>query len=113
MGVRLETRHDVAVLYLQGSFFGDRDTERLNDTMSRLAAEGNQKVAIDLGGVRRMNSTALGVLVAMHKDYVRRGGRIVLANVDKSLENTLVITRLARLFEIGPTLPEALAKLGA
>lgn len=113
MGVRVETEADVAILHLQGNFFGDRETQKLRSVLRRLASDGNTKVVIDLGGVRRMNSMSLSVLVEMHTNYVKRGGRIILANVDKSMEDILTITRLARVFEIGPTLPEALAKLGA
>ena len=112
MGVRIETDADVAILHLRGDFFGDRETQQLRTVVRQLASDGNTKLAIDLGGVHRLSSMALSVLVEMHTNYVKRGGRIILANLDKRIEDLLTITRLARVFEIGPTLPEALAKLG-
>ena len=113
MGVHLETKADVAVLKLRGNFFGDGDTEKLRRTLRELTADGNVALVIDLGAVRRMNSMALGVLVGVHTNYVKRGGRVILADLDKNLEDLLTVTRLARVFEIGPSLSDALHKLGA
>lgn len=113
MGVQLEQKAEVAVLKLRGNFFGDRDTDKLRRTLRELTADGNLALAIDLGSVRRMNSIALGVLVGVHTNYVKRGGRVILADLDRNIEDLLTITKLARVFEIGPTLPDALRKLGA
>ena len=60
-----------------------------------------------------MNSAALGILVSAHTNYVKRGGRVILAQVDKHLEDLFTITRCVLLFEIGPTLSDALRDLGA
>ncbi len=113
MGVHLENRADVALVRLRGNFFGDGDTDKLRHTLRELTADGNVALVIDLGSVRRMNSMALGVLVGVHANYVKRGGRVILADLDKNLEDLLTVTKLARVFEIGPTLPDALRKLGA
>lgn len=112
MGVHLDNKSDVAILSMSGSFFGDRDADNLNRSIRKLIAEGNVALIIDLGGVHHMNSAALGVLVATHANYVKRGGRVILTQVDKHLENLIVITRLVRVFEIGPTVSDALHQFG-
>jgi len=111
MGVHVETKEDVAIVSLQGNFFGERETEEFRVLLRQLASGGNKKLVIDLGAIGRMNSVGLSVLVELHTNYVKRGGRIILANLGKSMQELLTITRLARVFEIGPTLPEAQAKL--
>jgi anti-anti-sigma factor len=113
MGVHVEQKADLAILKLRGNFFGDRDTDKLRRTVRELAADGNLALVIDLGGVGRMNSMALGVLVGVHTNYAKRGGRVILADLDKRIDDLLTVTKLARVFEIGPSLPEALRKLGA
>ncbi len=113
MGVHLENKAEVAILKLRGEYFGDSDADKLSRMLRDLIADGNAALAIDLGGVHRMNSAALGILVSAQANYVRRGGRIILAQVDKHLEDLLTITRLVRVFEIGPTLSGALHELGA
>lgn len=112
MGVHLENKAQVAIVKLRGNFFGDGDTEKLRRTLRGLAADGNKALVIDLGGVHRMNSAALGVLVGVHTNYVDRGGRVILAHLDKNIEDVLTITRLVRVFEIGPTLSDALHQFG-
>ncbi len=113
MGVHLETQADVAVLKLRGNFFGDGDTDKLRRTVRELSADGNLALVIDLGAVRRMNSMALGILVGVHTNYTERGGRVILANLDKNLVDLIAVTRLARVFEIGPSLSDALNKFAA
>lgn len=113
MGVHLETKADVAVLKLRGNFFGDGDTDKLRRAVRELSADGNLSLIIDLGAVHRMNSMALGILVGVHTNYVKRGGRVILADLDKNLQNLIAVTRLARVFEIGPSLSDALNKFGA
>ena len=112
MGVHVETKADLAVIKLSGNFFGDRETDKLQQVFRQLVAEGNLKLIIDLGNVSNLNSTALGTLVHIHTNYVNRGGRIILANLDKRITDLLTITKLARVFEIGPDMAGALAKLG-
>lgn len=112
MGVHLENRADVAILKLRGNFFGDSETDQLRRALRDLIADGNLALVIDLGGVHRMNSVALSVLVSVHANYAKRGGRVILAHLDKSLEDLLTITRLVRVFDIGPSLAEALHELG-
>jgi anti-anti-sigma factor len=113
MGVHVEMRDDVTVAKLQGNFFADRETAELRTALRRIADGGNKKLVIDLGGSGRMSSVGLSVLVELHTNYVKRGGRVILANLDKGMEELLHITRLARVFELGPSLPEATAKFGA
>ena len=113
MGVHLENKAAVAVLKLSGDYFGDSDADKLSRTLRELIADGNRALAIDLGGVHRMNSAALGILVSAHANYVKRGGRVILVQVDKHLEDLFAITRCVRVFEIGPTLSDALRDLGA
>jgi anti-anti-sigma factor len=111
MGVHVETKADLAVIKLSGNFFGDRETDKLRHVFRQLVSEGNLKLIIDLGKVSNLNSIALGTLVRIHTNYANRGGRIVLANLDKKIEDILTITKLARVFEIGPDMAGALAKL--
>lgn len=112
MGVQLEIHEDVAVLKLSGNFFGGSDTDTLRHMLTKLIGDGNRALVIHLGKVRRMNSMALGVLVNFHKTYRREGGRVILADLE-SIEDLLTVTRLARVFEIGPSFSDALRKLAA
>jgi len=97
-------------LKLSGNFFGDGDTDKLRQVLKELAADGNTALVIDLGAVTRMNSMALGILVGAHESYTDRGGRVILADLDKNMQDMLTVTKLTRVFEIGPSLSDALNK---
>ena len=63
---------------------------------------------LDLAGVPYLDSAALGVLV----DAVRRArdnnGIIYLTNMTPFVQRAFEITRLIKIFQIYPSLPEAL-----
>ncbi|MGB0768643.1 MAG: STAS domain-containing protein, partial [Phycisphaeraceae bacterium] len=68
-----------------------------------------QKMVIDLEKVTYLNSTALGVLIAAHTNFSKRGGKVALSTVEKNIENIFVITKLNKLFQIHDDQAAALA----
>jgi len=109
--VSLEKKGDVAVMKLRGAFFGDGETKELENSLRQLQTSDNKKLIIDLGAVSRINSISMGMLVAAHTNYVKRGGRIILVNLEKQLEDLFTITKLTLLFEIATSYEQALAEL--
>ena len=113
MAVSVESLGDVSVVSPQGSFFGGKETDELEKTFQELQAKENKKMVLDLGRVSHLNSMAIGLLVGAHTNYQKRGGRIILANVDRRINNVFVVTKLSLVFEVANTREEALAALGA
>ena len=70
-------------------------------------------MVLDLGKVSHLNSIAIGILVGTYTNYQKRGGRIILAQVDKRIQNVFVVTKLSFVFEVADSRQEALAALGA
>ena len=99
----------IIVLHLKGNFVGGDETDELQDTVKKLADNGNLKLVIDLGEVSYLNSSALGVLIAAHANYTKRGGKIKLCQLNKNLENLFVITKLSLIFDTYPSEMEAVA----
>lgn len=99
----------IRVLHLKGNFVGGDETDELQDTIKRLAEEGNLKLVIDLGEVAYLNSSALGVLIAAHANYAKREGKVKLCQLNKNIENLFVITKLSLIFETYPSEIEAVA----
>ncbi len=98
---------DLAIVTLRGEFIGGEETDQLRDTLKKLPAEGIKKVIIDLGKVSYLNSTALGVLISAHATFTKAGGKIVLANLTKGIENIFIITKLTLIFDIYSSVDEA------
>ena len=99
----------IVVLELRGNYVGGEETDELRDTIKKLSDEENLKLVMDLGEVSYLNSSALGVLIAAHANYVKRGGKIKLCQLNKNLENLFVITKLSLIFDSYPSQIEAIA----
>jgi anti-anti-sigma factor len=113
MGVRFEQRGDIAIVAPEGNFYGGKETDDLERVIKELQASENKKMILDLGKVSHLNSIAIGLLVSAHTNYQKRGGRILLANVDKRIQNVFVVTKLSLVFELAESREDALKTLGA
>lgn len=106
--IKHSQRDGIEVLTLNGQFIGGEETDKLRDTLTSIAQQEHNRLIIDLTHASYLNSTALGVLISSHANFTKRGGRIALCNISKSIENIFVITKLTLVFEIHPTVEEAI-----
>ena len=58
---------------------------------------------MDLSQTRFVDSSGLGMLIALHKTMVGRGGSVRILNPTPSVQQILELTRLHRVFEIVKT----------
>lgn len=99
----------IVVLSPKGYLTGGEETEELEQAIKALSEAGNKHLVINLGETQHLNSTALGVLISAHSNYVRRGGQMKLCSVDKRIENIFVITKLSMVFDVYPSEEQAIA----
>ena len=99
----------ILVFELKGNFVGGDETDELQAEIKKVADSGNMKLVLDLGEVAYLNSSALGVLIAAHANYAKRGGKIKLCQLNKNLENLFVITKLSLIFDSYSSQMEAIA----
>lgn len=109
--IKVEEQIGGVILHLKGQFIGGEETDKLRDTLKEIAEQKKNKLIIDLEKVTYLNSTALGVLISAHANFVKRNGKIILCNVCKTIENIFVITKLTLVFPIYSTLEEAIKAL--
>ena len=107
----LKTRQvgSITILQPKGYLTGGEETEELEKAIAQLNAEGSKHLVMNLSETQHLNSTALGVLISAHSNYVRRGGHMKLCAVDKRIENIFVITKLSMVFDVYPTEEQAIA----
>ncbi len=105
---KVEERGNVTILHLKGQFIGGNETDDLRAKLTEISQNEKNQLVLDLDKVTYLNSTALGVLISAHANFTKRGGKIVLANVGKSVENIFIITKLTLVFTIFSTLNEAI-----
>lgn len=99
----------ITILAPKGYLTGGEETDELERTIKQLGEQGSKHLVINLSETQHLNSTALGVLIQAHSNYVRRGGQMKLAAVDKRIENIFVITKLSLVFDVYPTEEQAIA----
>lgn len=98
--VRTSVDSGVKVLALRGEFTGGDETDQLRNALAAESEGGTMSMLIDLEDATYLNSTALGVLIAAHSSFVKRGARLGLCNVSKNIENLFVITKLVLVFNV-------------
>ena len=111
MKIKEKIENHVAVLSLSGKMMGGPETTALHDHIRGLMKDGISKVVIDLGGVKWINSSGLGVLMAAMTTLKNVEGQMKLANVTEKVESLLMITQLIRIFETFDSVDRAVASM--
>ena len=109
--IKHEEREGISIVHLRGQFIGGEETDRLRETLNNMAEEKKAALIVDLEKVTYLNSTVLGVLISTHANFTKRNSRIALCNISKNIENIFVITKLTLVFDIYPTVDEAIKQL--
>ena len=104
----VERRGDAAVVLLAGSCTMDVSA-RLGNCLKELASEGSKIIAVDMSRLDFIESTGLGGLVSGYLRARRKGGDVRLVAPPKAISDLLELTRLVQLFQVFPTIENALA----
>ena len=100
----------VTLLDLDGGL-DHTNTDEFTRKMHDLLQKGASRVVLDLEHLNYASSLGLAALVRVHHHYAVRGGRVVFANLHAAVASILKVSRLDRLFDLHPTVKEALLKV--
>jgi len=70
--------------------------------------KGFKKVILDFSKTKYIDSTGLGIMVALHKQALMNAGAVVFLNLDGNIKNLLKMTALDRVLNIFDDEKEAL-----
>lgn len=99
---------DVTILDLSGEVRIGEGSISLRDSIRNLADQGKKKVLLNLSGVKYMDSSGVGELIANYTTISRQGGQLKLLNLTDRIRNLLVITKLLTVFDSYDNEAEAL-----
>jgi anti-sigma B factor antagonist len=99
---------DVTILDLTGEVRIGEGSISLRDAIRNLADGGKKKLLLNLAGVKYMDSSGIGELIANYTTVKRQGGQLKLLNLTDRIQNLLVITKLLTVFDAYDNEPEAL-----
>ena len=99
---------DVTILDLSGDVRIGEGAVSLRDSIRNLSDQGKKKVLLNLAGVKYMDSTGVGELIANYTTITKQGGQLKLLSLTDRIQNLLVITKLLTVFDSYDNEAEAL-----
>ena len=108
MNLIKEYQNNIVIIRLDGDVMGGPEAVKLNEEINRMLDEKVMEVVIDLGKVKRMNSSGLGIMINALTTYKQNGGNLKLASPTPLVNNLLEITKLKDIFEVYDQLDSAI-----
>ena len=108
LDVRERQAGDVTILDLNGSVRMGEGAIALRNAIRSLVEQGKKKILLNLGGVKNIDSSGIGELIANYTTISRDGGQLKLLNLTEKIQNLLVITKLLTVFDSYDNEAEAL-----
>ena len=107
----VETEGGVTIVQLADRKILDEvNITEIGNGLNALVAETDDvKLVVDFASVSHMSSSALGMLITLHKRIREKSGQLRLCNVQPAIYEVFVITRLNEIFRIFQSRQEALA----
>lgn len=99
MRFTIKEQGDVTVIQLNGNVMGGPDATSLNEELHKFVGQGKKKVVVDLGDVKFMNSSGLGMLIRALTTMRNAGGDMKLARASEKIESLLMVTKLITVFD--------------
>lgn len=90
---------DVTILDMSGSVRMGEGSIALRNAIRSLVEQGKKKILLNLGGVKNVDSSGIGELIANFTTVRREGGQLKLLNLTEKIQNLLVITKLLTVFD--------------
>ena len=90
---------DVTILDLNGEVRIGEGSVALRDSIRGLTDQGKKKVLLNLAGVKYIDSSGIGELIANYTTISREGGQLKLLKLTDRVQNLLVITKLLTVFD--------------
>lgn len=107
-----EIRNDVVVISLTGELIEKNQAADLIKKTDELVAAGKTKLALNLAELKYMNSSGLNTLIQLLTKTRNSGGETVIYNMNKKINELLLVTKLNTLFKIVETEEQAMKLLG-
>jgi len=108
MSFNVSERYNCVVISFKGNVMGGPDAVSLNEKLHELIEEDKKNVIIDLGKVKFMNSSGLGMLIGGLTTMRKAGGDLRICNAGDKIESLLIVTKLITVFKHYRSLDEAI-----
>ncbi len=109
MKITQKPQDDIMILEVTGKIMGGTDFDKFKEEIKGLIDGGYKKVVLDFDGVPWINSTGLGILITGYHSLKAAEGAMKICNVRERVLSIFYISQLENIFQVLPTLDEAVA----
>ena len=99
LDVKQRQAGDVTILDLSGAVRMGDGAISLRNAIRGLIEQGNKKILLNLSGVKNIDSSGIGELIANYTTITRGGGQLKLLKLTDKIRDLLVITKLLTVFD--------------
>jgi len=113
MKYELEKQGEIVVISLKSSLEGGPDTYQIKDDVKAELGKGARKFVLNMKGAGFVNSTGIGVIVAVLSSVKEANGILRVCGVSDRARRAFVTTGVWQLFDVIDDCGEALKSLSA
>jgi anti-sigma B factor antagonist len=103
--------HDILAVVVSGTLDEDNCNYLLKCVEDEIL-EGRKKLILDCGPLEYISSMGLGMLVRVNARMKKLGGDVKLAAVQSAVAQVMTVVGLNRIFQLYPTVADAIAAHG-
>ncbi len=103
----------VTVWKLSGDLYGDPQAFAFQAQVRQRMGSGRGHIVLDLGAVRRIDSSGIGILVTLLFETTHSGGAMCLVALSPAVEKALGITMLLDRIGRADSIEQAIASFGS
>jgi anti-sigma B factor antagonist len=111
MNITTRDEGPVGIISLQGKIMSDADVTEFMETVKACMYNNRSNLVVDFGEVDWINSSGLGMLIAAQNLLLEMNGGMRLARLNETVNKVIQMNKLNRIFEIHPTVDEAVASI--
>jgi anti-sigma B factor antagonist len=108
MSFNVSERYNSVIIQFKGNVMGGPDAVSLNEKIHELIENNKKNIVVDLGKVKFMNSSGLGMLIGALTTMRKAGGDLRIANASDKIESLLIVTKLITVFKHFKSVDEAI-----
>lgn len=111
--INVKRQDDITIVeFTERKILDEVNIAQIGQQFDSLVAEtAIPKIIVDFSNVSHMSSSALGMLITLHKRIREKNGQLRLANIQPAIFEIFVITRLNEIFQICKTKEEAMQSI--
>ena len=100
MKITTHTIRDVRILDCSGKITLGDGTMTVRNTVRELLRSGVKHFVLNLADTKYVDSAGVGELISTYTTVVNSGGRLLLLNLTKRVQELLILTKLLTVFEV-------------